>query len=83
MPESGSRKIEYIIGATLAYIVMYGIVALMVSIPLKYIFLDYFLRVGWSTDFSLLTVFMFLFAAKLTLGFLFWAPRSVQRTDKR
>lgn len=85
MPKKSiTNSIEYFLIITLTYIIMYIIIAFAIALPLKYIFLDYFYRIGWPTDFSLITVAMFLLAAKIVVRFILWAPRAdIQRTSQR
>lgn len=53
--------------------------ASVAALLVKYIFLDYFARIGWATDFSYLTVVMLLLLIKLVVSF---ATGSVKQSIK-
>lgn len=63
---SGSR----VITMYLALIVFYIIFAAVMALPMKYIFLDYFVRMNYIHNYSYLTVVMALLASKFVLSFL-------------
>lgn len=60
--------------------VVYIAYACIAALVVKYIFLDYFSRVGFDTDFSYLTVVMMLLFVKLIVSF---SASSVTRTLQR
>ncbi len=60
--------------------VVYIIYAALAAVVLKYVFLDYFARIGWATDFSYMTVVMMLLTAKFVVAF---STGSVQKSLQR
>lgn len=58
-----------LIGLMLFLSAVYIVYACLGALVLKYIFLDYFARVGWATDFSYVTVVMMLLTAKFVVSF--------------
>ena len=68
-----------LVALTLFLAVFYIGYACATALVVKYIFLDYFVRIGWATDFSYLTVVMMLLLIKLTVAF---ATGSVKQSLK-
>lgn len=59
---------------------VYIVYAALGALVLKYIFLDYFARIGWATDFSYVTVVMMLLTAKFVVSF---STSSVKKSLQR
>jgi len=59
---------------------VYIVYAALGALVLKYIFLDYFARIGWATDFSYITVVMMLLTAKFVVSF---STSSMKKTLQR
>jgi hypothetical protein len=49
--------------------VVYIVYSSLAALVLKYIFLDYFARIGWATNFSYVTVVMMLLTTKFVVSF--------------
>jgi len=49
--------------------VVYIAYSCLAALVLKYIFLDYFARIGWATNFSYVTVVMILLTTKFVVSF--------------
>jgi hypothetical protein len=60
--------------------VVYIVYACLAALVLKYIFLDYFARIGWATNFSYVTVVMMLLTTKFVVSF---STASVKNALKR
>ena len=59
---------------TLLLIAVVGIIAYsaIFAIPVKFIFFDYFNRIGWPTDFSYITTVMIILTIRIMYYASFW-----------
>ena len=74
----------YLFGIMLASIAGYIVASALFAVPLKYIFFDYFARIGWSTDFSYTTTVMIILGLRFLYVSSIWVPKTnVQSSDNR
>ena len=66
----------------LAGIVAYILISCFLALPMKYIFFDYFARIGWPTDFSYMTTIMIILGLRLLYSAAIWAPKTVVQSSK-
>jgi hypothetical protein len=65
-----------------AGIVAYILISAVLAVPMKYIFFDYFARIGWPTDFSYMTTIMIILGLRLLYSAAIWAPKTSVQSSK-
>lgn len=83
MQRQNSKSVS-MLTVLLAGIVGYIVIGAIFAIPLKYIFFDYFNRIGWPTDFSYLTTVMIILGLRMLYVSGFWVPKvNVSNTSNK
>lgn len=75
MPENNTSKSAYFITAVLFAIVGYIALGAFIALPMKYIFFDYFARIGWPTDFSYMTTIMLILGLRMLYAVATFVPK--------
>lgn len=84
MPNKSRPDPAALLTATLAVTVAYIIIGAIFAVPMKYVFFDYFARIGWPTDFSYMTTIMIILGLRLLYTCSIWTPKvSVQPSDNK
>lgn len=78
--EKTTNTIIVLLFALVGYILLASIIAL----PMKYIFFDYFARVGWPTDFSYTTTIMVILGLRMLYAVTTFIPKiNVQSANNK
>ena len=84
MEDKKNKNTASALAIVLVAIVAYIIAGAFFAIPLKYIFFDYFARVGWPTDFSYMTTVMIILGLRFLYLSSIWIPKpNVQSSNNR
>jgi len=70
------------INAALIIVVFYIIYTSIIAIPTKYIFVDYFTRMGYIGNYSYITVVMAMLSAKFAYAFVKSSVRTMTSSNK-
>jgi len=84
MESKRNKNATNAVAIVLAAVVAYILAGAFFAIPLKYIFFDYFARIGWPTDFSYITTVMIILGLKFLYVSSIWIPKpNVQSSNNR
>ncbi len=84
MEDKKNKNATSAAATVLAVTAVYILAGALFAIPLKYIFFDYFARIGWPTDFSYITTVMIVLGLRFLYVSSIWVPKTnVQSSNNR